>query len=272
MNRRSNALIYLVPLLFILVALLGPLFYNYWQDTDRGTALAGPEAAQQIPETGAGTGSNGQPVNTASRVDAGPGAGSAGGVGGTAADGGSGLTVQDKGEGKPGSTGAYPAPGAAGQGSGAERNGVAGSVAGGATAGSTTARPPASPGGADELGREKSGYDRGMVGLAVVGRQGELLFGPALLPLPAAGRTPPTALDVLDLAGLGYQLSSRFPGFVTAIAGQENKGQAGWMYKVNQEIPAVTADRKTLQPGDKVIWWYSNKMGDPVPVWEELKR
>lgn len=272
MNRRSKALIYLVPLLLLLVALLGSLFYNYWQGTDRGTAMTGPEAAQQIPETGAGTGSNGQPVNTASRVDAGSGTGSAGVAGGTAAGGGSGLTVQDKGEGKPGSAGAPPAPGAAGQGSGAERNGVAGSAAGGATAGSATARPPASPSGADEPGREQGGNDRGMVGLAVVGRQGELLFGPALLPLSNAGRTPLSALDVLELAGLSYQMSKRFPGFVTAIAGQENKGQAGWMYKVNQEIPAVTADRKTLQPGDKVVWWYSNKMGDPVPVWEELKK
>lgn len=109
-----------------------------------------------------------------------------------------------------------------------------------------------------------------IVGVAVVGKDKELLYGPAEVKVTEKNPWGFTALGALEATGLPYALSTRFPGLVESIAGQPNKGMSGWMYKVNEEIPMVAAGQKTLKPGDKVIWWYSTSMGSPGPRWEEL--
>ncbi|MCL6610351.1 MAG: DUF4430 domain-containing protein [Peptococcaceae bacterium] len=126
------------------------------------------------------------------------------------------------------------------------------------------ARGPAAgpPGGAEEGGCT--------VGIAVVGMNGELLYGPGNVALAGKNTWGVTALGALDATGLPYTVSARWPGFVEAVAGQRNKGQAGWMFKVNNEVPLVAAGQKTVNPGDKVIWWYSKSMGDSVPDWDGL--
>ncbi|MFZ5634067.1 MAG: DUF4430 domain-containing protein [Bacillota bacterium] len=108
------------------------------------------------------------------------------------------------------------------------------------------------------------------VGIAVVGMDGELLYGPGNVTVTKKNMGEVTALGALDATGLPYTMSTRWSGFVEAVAGQRNKGQAGWMYKVNGEIPLVAADQKTVKAGDKVIWWYSKSMGDPAPNWDVL--
>ncbi|MFZ5591779.1 MAG: DUF4430 domain-containing protein [Bacillota bacterium] len=269
MSLWRKALTYLLPLFLLLAALLGPLLYNQWSGVEQ---TAGQGVAQQQQQEAGGQGGrvsagSGLPAYTDSDVGQSP-AGSCAPVPATPASA-SGRTPNG------GVSQAAPQKKAAAS---FEVNNTAGSAPGsrvGAAAGGSAQNtgadksPPAPAAAAgSEVGQD--GGTAGTVGLAVVGRRGELIYGPALLPLPP-GRQP-SALELLDLAGLPYQLSPRFPGFVTTIAGQENKGQSGWMYKVNQEIPACTADRKVLQPGDRVIWWYSNKMGDPVPRWEDLKK
>jgi len=67
-------------------------------------------------------------------------------------------------------------------------------------------------------------------------------------------------------------MSSRFPDLVVAVAGQRNKGQSGWMYKVNDEVPLVAASKRKLQEGDRVIWWYSTSISNPPPEWNSLKK
>lgn len=108
------------------------------------------------------------------------------------------------------------------------------------------------------------------VGVAVVGRAGRLLYGPAEVRVAADGKWGVTALGALDATGLDYAVSPRWPGFVELIAGERNRGQAGWMYQVNGEVPPVAADRKRLRPGDRVIWWYSESLAARPPTWEEL--
>lgn len=108
------------------------------------------------------------------------------------------------------------------------------------------------------------------VGVAVVGKNREILYGPAEIELTAKNPWGFTALGALEATGLPYALSTRFPGLVENIAGQTNKGTSGWMYKVNEEVPMVPAGQKMLKPGDKVIWWYSSNIGSPAPRWEEL--
>lgn len=110
------------------------------------------------------------------------------------------------------------------------------------------------------------------VNIAVVGKNGEILFGPAAVQVTKKNRWDDTALGALDATGLPYDMSTGWSGFVEAIAGQRNKGQAGWMYKVNGEIPMAAADKKPVTTGDKVIWWYSKSMDTPSPGWDQLAK
>ncbi len=108
------------------------------------------------------------------------------------------------------------------------------------------------------------------VGVAVVGKNGELLFGPAEVCLDPGGRWGCTALGALAATGLPYELAPGWNAFVEAVAGQRNRGSSGWMYKVNGEVPMVGADKKKVGEGDKIIWWYSRSIDQPPPVWENL--
>ncbi|MGQ9512952.1 DUF4430 domain-containing protein [Thermodesulfitimonas sp.] len=110
------------------------------------------------------------------------------------------------------------------------------------------------------------------VGIAVVGKNGELLFGPATVTVKPDNRWGVTALGALDATGLSYAMKPTWPDFVDAIAGQANSGMAGWMYAVNGEVPMHMADKHPVKTGDRVIWWYSRSMSQPPPRWEDLAR
>lgn len=109
-----------------------------------------------------------------------------------------------------------------------------------------------------------------VVGIAVIGRDGELLYGPAEVKVAKENTWGITALGALDATGLPYTISTRYTDFVDSIAGQRNRGQAGWMYSVNGEIPAVAAAKKPVKQGDKVVWWYSKSIDQTPPSWEQL--
>lgn len=109
-----------------------------------------------------------------------------------------------------------------------------------------------------------------MVGVAVVGKNGELLFGPGYVLLSKEGRWGLTALGALDATGLDYQMSSKWEGFVESIAGQAGTGMEGWCYTVNGAMPMTSADKCQVKDGDKVIWYYSKDMSVPAPKWEDL--
>lgn len=121
----------------------------------------------------------------------------------------------------------------------------------------------------DAENEERQGFT---VGVAVLGKEGEILFGPAEVVIREDGIWGFTALGALDATGLDYEMSPRFPDLVVAVAGQRNKGQSGWMYKVNDEVPLVAASKRKLQEGDRVIWWYSTRISNPPPEWDSLKK
>lgn len=106
-----------------------------------------------------------------------------------------------------------------------------------------------------------------IVNIAVVGMNGELLYGPGSVMVSKNGRWGLTALGALDATGLPYVDDN---GFVKSIAGQANSGMNGWMYKVNGSVPMVSASQKTIQDDDQIIWWYSTDWSSPGPVWESL--
>ncbi|QGP93867.1 S-layer homology domain protein [Neomoorella glycerini] len=105
------------------------------------------------------------------------------------------------------------------------------------------------------------------VNIAVVGMNGELLYGPGSVMVSKNNRWGLTALGALDATGLPYVDDN---GFVKSIAGQANSGLNGWMYKVNGSVPMVGASQKTIQDGDEIIWWYSTDWSSPGPTWESL--
>lgn len=107
------------------------------------------------------------------------------------------------------------------------------------------------------------------VRVAVVG-QGELLFGPGRVFIDEDNPWGSTALGALDATGLDYSAGSN--GFVTSIAGLANTGLNGWMYKVNDTLPAVAAHQKRVSEGDRVIWWYSDDPYSTGPVWADLEK
>ncbi len=79
-------------------------------------------------------------------------------------------------------------------------------------------------------------------------------------------------MDALEATGLPYDVSSRWPDLVEVIAGQRNKGQAGWMYKVNETVVMSAANKKQIASGDKIIWWYSESIDNPPPEWSGLEK
>lgn len=108
------------------------------------------------------------------------------------------------------------------------------------------------------------------VWIAVVGKNHELLFGPAQVMVSRNNKWGVTALGALDATGLPYATKPTWPDFVDSIGGQANSGMAGWMYSVNGEVPMHMADKHPVKTGDKVIWWYSRSMDQPPPRWEDL--
>jgi len=108
------------------------------------------------------------------------------------------------------------------------------------------------------------------VGIAVVGRNGELLYGPEYVEVSEDSQWGLTALGALDATGLPYTMSTMWEGFVESIAGQANEGMSGWMYKVNDRMPVVSAKDYAIESGDEIIWWYSTDMSSTGPKWEDL--
>jgi len=108
------------------------------------------------------------------------------------------------------------------------------------------------------------------VGIAIVGKNGEHLFGPAQVMIKKENKWGITALGALEATGISYTTYPTWPDFVNSISGQACSGVAGWMYAVNGDSPMHMADKHPVKEGDKVIWWYSKSMDQPQPQWEDL--
>lgn len=108
------------------------------------------------------------------------------------------------------------------------------------------------------------------VGIAVVGMDGELLYGPGYVTVSASNRWGMTALGALEATGLPYSMSEQWPDFIESVAGQAGSGMAGWCYVVNGNIPSVAAAKYNVRDEDRIIWYYSKSMDQSPPKWEDL--
>ncbi|GAB6181809.1 hypothetical protein JCM14036_31280 [Desulfotomaculum defluvii] len=109
--------------------------------------------------------------------------------------------------------------------------------------------------------------DQCSVEIAIVGKGGDLLFGPSSVMVGKDSQGKLTVLGALEATGLGYTESG---GLVTSIDGQRNEGLKGWMYKVNGSSPAVAASDKTVKEGDEILWWYSTSASNSGPTWDSV--
>lgn len=103
------------------------------------------------------------------------------------------------------------------------------------------------------------------VDLAVVGQKGKILFQRTGVEVRGKG----TVLDTLDAAGVAYETSHNSE-FVVSVGGQKNSGMSGWMYQLNGKTVMKSAALQKVQPGDCVIWWFSEQIGEDPPQWSEL--
>ena len=74
-----------------------------------------------------------------------------------------------------------------------------------------------------------------------------------------------TALGALDAWGVSYTVDDGWYDqygtlYITAINGRTNEGASGWMYQVNGVSPSVGANVKTVQNGDRVVFYWSESM------------
>lgn len=110
------------------------------------------------------------------------------------------------------------------------------------------------------------------VGLAVVGMDNDLLYGPSSVSVDESNEWGLTALGALDASSLSYATSSwAYGDFVESIEGQANSGMSGWMYTVNGVSPVVGADQYEIEEGDKIIFYYSESMDQEPPRWNDLE-
>ncbi len=112
--------------------------------------------------------------------------------------------------------------------------------------------------------------DEFWVGVAVVDKTGELLFGPDYVTIPSTSEWGTTVLGTLDATGLSYTTSSKHSGFVNSIAGQPNSGQQGWMFTLNDTLIMNSASDVPVSSGDRVIWYYSQDIDQAAPTWSGL--
>jgi hypothetical protein len=104
------------------------------------------------------------------------------------------------------------------------------------------------------------------VKVAVIGEDGETVYGPRSVSISSEDEYGSTAMGALDATGLSWEFGDT-DGFVEEIDGQENQGSNGWMYAVNGKSPSVLATNKSVSSGDKVLWWYSSSAMEGVPDW-----
>ncbi len=95
------------------------------------------------------------------------------------------------------------------------------------------------------------------VGVAVVGANGQIMFGPSTVVISSSGKWGQTALGALDATGLQYVAQNGSYGIWVTYIGNFANGPSGstvgWMYTLNDASPSVGPLMTTVANGDHVI-------------------
>lgn len=108
--------------------------------------------------------------------------------------------------------------------------------------------------------------------IAVVGKDGELLFGPNSFSVSEDGTFKLTVLGALDACGAGYQTGywEKWGYYVSSVCGLPGSGSSGWMYAVNGTPGAVMAGKCPVAKGDLIVFYYASSMDALPPSWSDL--
>jgi len=112
------------------------------------------------------------------------------------------------------------------------------------------------------------------VGVAVVGLNGQMIYGPSTVVISSSDKYGLTALGALVATGLQYVAPNGNYGiWVTNIDGLANGSSGstvGWMFTVNDAAPSTGPAVTTVANGDHVIWYYTESMNQIAPTWAGL--
>lgn len=109
------------------------------------------------------------------------------------------------------------------------------------------------------------------VSIAIVGKDGELIYEPGEVTVQESGEWGLTALGALEATGVSYEVKDTDYGpYVTSVNGQAGDPNGGWMYTVNDKSLLVGMHQYELQDGDCIVIYNSTDWQIPGPTWEEL--
>lgn len=109
------------------------------------------------------------------------------------------------------------------------------------------------------------------VNIAIVGKDGELIYEPGEVTVRESGEWGLTALGALEATGVSYEVKDTDYGpYVTSVNGQAGDPNGGWMYTVNDKSLLVGMHQYELQDGDCIVIYNSTDWQIPGPTWEEL--
>ena len=108
------------------------------------------------------------------------------------------------------------------------------------------------------------------VNIAVVGREGNLLYGPGTVIISSDDEFGLTAMSALDATGLSWEFSEKWEGCIHSIAGEANEGMNGWMFSVNGSNPPDIPQNIKVSDGATIIFWYSTEAMGQGPKWSDI--
>ncbi|MDD3888383.1 MAG: S-layer homology domain-containing protein [Syntrophomonadaceae bacterium] len=108
------------------------------------------------------------------------------------------------------------------------------------------------------------------VQIAVVGKEGNILYGPRSVRISEDDEFNLTAMSALNATSLSWTLSDSWDGLVVEIAGEANEGMNGWMYSINGSSASDVPQNASVSNGDKIIFWYSMSAMSDGPTWAEV--
>ncbi len=106
--------------------------------------------------------------------------------------------------------------------------------------------------------------------IAVVGKDGNLIYGPSSVQISSDDEFGLTAMSALDATGLSWSFRSGEDGFIEEINGEANEGSNGWCGKVNNTSFWDVPKEISVSEGNKVIFWYSIDANFSGPNWNNL--
>ncbi|PKM48048.1 MAG: hypothetical protein CVV03_00320 [Firmicutes bacterium HGW-Firmicutes-8] len=110
------------------------------------------------------------------------------------------------------------------------------------------------------------------VSMAVVGPQGNLLFGPSSFQVQDDNKWGLSVLGALDASGVEYKTSYWDPyGYsVNSIAGVAASGSGGWMYALNGKNGTKMAGNCSINNDDQIVFYWASSMTAQPPLWSDL--